>query len=366
MAQPGASIGLGPTDGYVVVDTPRRTWASPLTRRRWANFKANRRAYVSLWTIATMVVVSLFAEFIANDKPIVMGYAGELYAPVLFYYPETEFGGVFETEAVYTSRAVQDLIKAGDGWMVWPPIPFNHDTIDRYTEGAVPEAPSARHWLGTDDVARDVTARIIYGFRLSVLFGLALTFFSAIIGIAVGATQGYFGGLIDLIGQRLVEIWAGLPVLFVIIILTSLFEPNPIALLLLLLLFNWMALVAVVRAEFLRTRNFDFVNAARAIGERNLTIMTRYVLPNAMVATLTYLPFILNGSITTLTSLDFLGFGLPAGYPSLGELLAQGKANIQAPWLGLAGFFTLAIMLTLLVFVGEGVRDAFDPRRAAV
>ena len=230
----------------------------------------------------------------------------------------------------------------------------------------MPEAPSARHWLGTDDVARDVTARIIYGFRLSVLFGLALTFFSAIIGIAVGATQGYFGGLIDLIGQRLVEIWAGLPVLFVIIILTSLFEPNPIALLLLLLLFNWMALVAVVRAEFLRTRNFDFVNAARAIGERNFTIMTRYVLPNAMVATLTYLPFILNGSITTLTSLDFLGFGLPAGYPSLGELLAQGKANIQAPWLGLAGFFTLAIMLTLLVFVGEGVRDAFDPRRAAV
>ena len=366
MAESAGSLGLGPTDGYVVVDTPRRAWASPLTRRRWANFKANRRAYISLWTIGTMVVVSLFAEFIANDKPIIMGYQGELYSPVLFYYPETEFGGVFETEAVYTSRAVQDLIEAGDGWMVWPPIPFSHDTIDRYTEGAVPEAPSARHWLGTDDVARDVTARIIYGFRLSVLFGLALTFFSAIIGIAVGATQGYFGGLIDLIGQRVVEIWAGLPVLFVIIILTSLFEPNPIALLLLLLLFNWMALVAVVRAEFLRTRNFDYVNAARAIGERNLTIMTRYVLPNAMVATLTYLPFILNGSITTLTSLDFLGFGLPAGYPSLGELLAQGKANIQAPWLGLAGFFTLAIMLTLLVFVGEGVRDAFDPRRAAV
>ena len=357
---------LGPTDGYVVVDTPRRTWASPLTRRRWANFKANRRAYVSLWTIATMVVVSLFAEVVANDKPIVMGYAGELYAPVLFSYPETEFGGVFETEAVYTSPAVQRLIEAGDGWTVWPPIPFSHDTIDLHTEGAVPEAPSTRHWLGTDDVARDVTARIIYGFRLSVLFGLALTFFSAIIGIAVGATQGYFGGLIDLIGQRLVEIWAGLPVLFVIIILTSLFEPNPIVLLLLLLLFNWMALVAVVRAEFLRTRNFDYVNAARAIGERDFTIMTRYVLPNAMVATLTYLPFILNGSITTLTSLDFLGFGLPAGYPSLGELLAQGKANIQAPWLGLAGFFTLAIMLTLLVFVGEGVRDAFDPRRAAV
>ncbi len=364
MAEPQRSASTQYTDGYVV-DDRRRFWTSPLTRRRWANFRANRRAYVSLWTIGTLVVVSLFAEVIANDKPIILGYGGELYAPVLFAYPETTFGGVFETEAVYTSPAVQELIEA-DGWMIWPPIPFSHDTIDRYTAGVVPEAPSTRHWLGTDDVARDVAARIIYGFRLSVLFGLALTFFSAVIGIAVGATQGYFGGLIDLIGQRVVEIWAGLPVLFVIIILTSLFEPNPIALLLLLLLFNWMALVAVVRAEFLRTRNFDYVNAARAIGERNFTIMTRYVLPNAMVATLTYLPFLLNGSITTLTSLDFLGFGLPAGYPSLGELLAQGKANIQAPWLGLAGFFTLAIMLTLLVFVGEGVRDAFDPRRAAV
>ena len=358
---------IAPTDGYVALADERRdAWFSPLTRRRWANFKANRRGYLSLWLISTLVVLSLFAEFIANDKPIVMSYEGELYAPVLFEYPETAFGGVFETEAVYTSRAVQGLIEAGDGWMIWPPIPFSHDTIDLYTAGAVPEAPSSRHWLGTDDVARDVTARIIYGFRLSVLFGLGLTFLSAIIGISVGATQGYFGGLIDLIGQRVVEIWAGLPVLFVIIILTSLIEPNPITLLLLLLLFNWMALVAVVRAEFLRTRNFDYVNAARAIGERDFTIMTKYVLPNAMVATLTYLPFILNGSITTLTSLDFLGFGLPAGYPSLGELLAQGKANIQAPWLGLAGFFTLATMLTLLVFVGEGVRDAFDPRRSAV
>ena len=360
---------MAPTDGYVVDDKvapskPGRI--SPLTKRRWANFKANRRGYVSLWIISILIVLSLFAEFIANDKPIIMGYKGELYAPVFFFYPETEFGGVFETEAVYTSHHVKEMIEAGDGWMVWPLIPFSYDTIDFYTEGAVPEPPSSRHWLGTDDVARDVTARIIYGFRLSVLFGLGLTFLSAIIGIAVGATQGYFGGLIDLIGQRLVEIWAGLPVLFVIIILTSLIEPNPIALLLLLLLFNWMALVAVVRAEFLRTRNFDYVNAARALGEKNLTIMTRYVLPNAMVATLTYLPFILNGSITTLTSLDFLGFGLPAGYPSLGELLAQGKANIQAPWLGLAGFFTLAIMLTLLVFVGEAVRDAFDPRRSAV
>ncbi len=354
-----------PTDGFVLDPGQAHRGLSPLALRRWANFKANKRGYFSLWIVGALVVLSLGAELLANDKPILLGFKGEIYAPVLFAYPETEFGGVFETEARYATPTVQALIHAGDGWMVWPPIPFSYDTIDRYTAGAVPEAPSARHWLGTDDVARDVAARIIYGFRLSVLFGIALTILSSIIGIAVGATQGYFGGLIDLFGQRLVEIWAGLPVLFVIIILTSLFEPNPLLLLLLLLLFNWMALVAVVRAEFLRTRNFDYVNAARALGERNATIMRKYVLPNAMVATLTYLPFLLNGSITTLTSLDFLGFGLPAGYPSLGELLAQGKANIQAPWLGLSGFFTLAIMLTLLVFVGEGVRDAFDPRRSA-
>ena len=354
------------TDGFIEVDTaPGRFRASPLMRRRWQNFKANKRGYWSLWAISTMVVLSMFAEFIANDSPLVMGYKGELYFPVFFTYPETEFDGVFETEAEYVEPFVQNLIEeGGDGWMLWPPIRFSYDTIDLYTEGAVPEAPSMRHWLGTDDIGRDVTARIIYGFRLSVIFGLALTFISSVIGIAVGATQGYFGGMIDLFGQRLVEVWAGLPVLFLIIILSSLIEPNPIALLLLLLLFNWMALVAVVRAEFLRTRNFDYVRAAKALGESDLVIMTKHVLPNAMVATLTYLPFVLNGSITTLTSLDFLGFGLPAGYPSLGELLAQGKANIQAPWLGLAGFFTLAIMLTLFVFVGEGVRDAFDPRRS--
>ena len=349
---------------HFAVDTG--SWRiSPLAKRRWANFKASKRGYRSLWAIGLMVLGSLFAEFIANDKPIVLGYRGELYMPVLFSYSEAEFGGAFETEARYKSAAVRQLIAEGDGWMLWPPVPFSHDTIDYGTTGAVPEAPSRRHFLGTDDVGRDVTARIIYGFRLSVLFGLALTALSTIIGVAVGATQGYLGGLVDLIGQRVVEIWAGLPVLFIIIILTSLLEPNPIVLLLLLLLFNWMALVAVVRAEFLRTRNFDYVHAAKALGERHFTIVVRYVLPNAMVATLTYLPFILSGAITTLTSLDFLGFGLPTDYPSLGELLAQGKANIHAPWLGLAGFFTLAIMLTLLVFVGEGVRDAFDPRRSA-
>ena len=338
---------------------------SPLTRRRWQNFKAKKRGYWSLWVITVLMVLSLFAEFIANDKPLMMTYEGDVYFPVLVTYPETTFGGVFETETEYRSEPVQQLIKDGGGWMLWPLIPYSFDTIDWNTEGAVPEAPSSRHWLGTDDIGRDVTARIIYGFRLSVIFGLTLTFFSAIIGISVGATQGYFGGLVDLIGQRIVEIWAGLPVLFLIIILTSLFEPNPVALLLVVLMFNWMALVAVVRAEFLRTRNFDYVNAARALGERDFVIMWKYILPNAMVATLTFLPFLVSGSITTLTSLDFLGFGLPAGYPSLGELLAQGKANIQAPWLGLAGFFTLAIMLSLLVFVGEGVRDAFDPRRSA-
>lgn len=360
------SVATPATDGFVVDESTMPRWQlSPLTRRRWANFKAKKRGYWSLWIIGSMMCLSFFAEFIANDKPLALTYENELYFPILFFYPETTFGGIFETEAVYRSVAVRELIEGGDGWMIWPPIPFSFDTIDLQTEGAVPEAPSSRHWLGTDDVARDVAARIIYGFRLSVLFGLALTFFSAVIGITVGATQGYFGGLVDLIGQRVVEIWAGLPVLFLIIILTSLFEPNPVALLLLLLLFNWMALVALVRAEFLRTRNFDYVNAARALGEKDFTIMWKYMLPNAMVATLTFLPFLVNGSITTLTALDFLGFGLPTGSPSLGELLAQGKANIQAPWLGLSGFFTLAIMLTLLVLVGEGVRDAFDPRRSA-
>ncbi|MBT5818050.1 MAG: ABC transporter permease [Proteobacteria bacterium] len=337
---------------------------SPLMQRRWKNFKANKRGYRSLWIVSTMIFLSLFAELLANDKPLVLGYNGSLYFPVLASHPETTFGGIFETEAEYTALDVREMIEAGDGWMVWPPIPFDYETIDLRTEGAVPEAPSMRHLLGTDDIGRDVAARIIYGFRLSILFGLALTFLSSIIGVFVGAVQGYFGGYVDLFGQRVVEIWAGLPVLFLLIILSSLIRPNPITLLMLLLMFSWMALVAVVRAEVLRTRNFDYVRAARAMGESHFNILTTHVLPNAMVATLTFLPFVLNGSITTLTSLDFLGFGLPAGSASLGELLAQGKANLHAPWLGLAGFFTLATLLTLLIFVGEGVRDAFDPRRA--
>lgn len=337
---------------------------SPLMQRRWTNFKANKRGYRSLWIVSTITVLSLFAEFIANDKPLLLSYRNELYFPVLFFYPETTFGGVFATEAEYRAHAVRDMIEAGDGWMVWALIPYDYQTIDLRTEGTVPEPPSMRHVLGTDDIGRDVAARIIYGFRLSVLFGIVLTFFSSIIGVSVGAVQGYFGGYVDLFGQRFVEIWAGLPVLFLLIILSSLINPSPATLLMLLLLFSWMALVAVVRAEVLRTRNFDYVRAARAMGESHLSILTTHVLPNAMVATLTFLPFVLSGSITTLTSLDFLGFGLPAGSASLGELLAQGKANLQAPWLGLSGFFTLATLLTLLIFVGEGVRDAFDPRRA--
>ncbi len=338
---------------------------SPLTRRRWANFRAHRRGYLSLKVFTVLLIVSFLAEFVANDKPLVLAYEGDLYWPVLVYYPETTFGGALDSEADYRDPEVQALVAAGAGWAVWPPVPYSYDTIDWQIGQPVPTPPSARHWLGTDDVSRDVLARLIYGFRLSVLFGFALTAISSVIGVLVGAVQGFFGGWVDLVGQRLVEIWAGLPVLFLLIILSSLVQPSVYALLALLVLFSWMALVGVVRAEFLRTRNFDYVRASRALGVSNLAIMRQDVLPNAMVATLTFVPFLLTGSITLLTSLDFLGFGLPAGSPSLGELLAQGKANLQAPWLGLAGFFTLLIMLTLLIFIGEAVRDAFDPRRSA-
>lgn len=336
---------------------------TPITRRRLRNFKANRRGYWSLWIFLAMFGVSLCAELIANDKPIVMQHDGQLWLPVLFTYTEKELGGVFDTEAKYEDPFVQNLVQADGGWMLWPPIRFSYETIDWFIDESVPAAPSARHLLGTDDGARDVVARLLYGFRLSVSFGLALTVVASLIGIAIGAVQGYFGGWTDLAGQRMIEIWAGLPVLFLLIILSSMIDPSAWWLLGLLVLFSWMTLVSVVRAEFLRARNFDFVRAARSLGVSNTTIMRRHVLPNAMVATLTYLPFILNGSITTLTALDFLGFGLPAGSPSLGELLAQGKSNIQSPWLGLTGFATLAVMLTLLIFVGEAVRDAFDPRR---
>jgi microcin C transport system permease protein len=335
---------------------------SPLTRRRLANFRRNQRGFWSLWVFLVLFLVSLFAELIANDKPLVLRYEGRLYFPVLVSYPETVFGGVFETEADYRDPFVAELIRE-KGWMVWPLIPYNYKTVIRDLEHPSPAPPSAKNWLGTDDQARDVVARLIYGFRISVLFGLVLTVLSSVIGVAAGAVQGYFGGWVDLSFQRFIEIWGGLPTLYLLIILASVVEPNFWWLLGLMLLFSWMALVGVVRAEFLRARNFEYVRAARALGVGDLAIMARHLLPNATVATITFLPFILNGSITTLTALDFLGFGLPPGSPSLGELLAQGKANLQAPWLGLTGFFAIGIMLSLLVFVGEAVRDAFDPRR---
>ena len=336
---------------------------SPITRRRLANFRANRRGYYSMWLFLALFVLSLCAELIANDQPIALYINGELHWPAFETVTEAELGGELPVVADYADPYVQALIEDGNGWTIDPLIPYDYRTIDLYIEGAAPESPSARHWLGTDDSAKDTLARLIYGFRLSVLFGLVLTLIASLIGIAVGALQGFFGGLVDLIGQRVVEIWAAVPSLLVLIILASVLEPNVYWLLIILLLFSWMALVSVVRAEFLRARNFDFVRAARALGVSNLTIMRRHVLPNAMVAALTFVPFILSGAVTTLTALDFLGLGLPAGSPSLGELMAQGKNNLHAPWLGLTGFFTLATLLVLLIFVGEAARDALDPRR---
>ena len=335
---------------------------SPLARRRWANFKANRRGYYSLWIFLSIFTFTLFAELIANDEPIVMVQDGTWRFPVFVTYTEADLGGELPVPADFHDPYVRELVEGA--WAVWPLIPFSYDTIDYRIGQATPAPPSQHHWLGTDSVAKDTLARLIYGFRLSVLFGILLTLASSVLGIAVGAVQGYFGGMVDLVGQRFVEVWQGLPILFLLIILASIVEPGFGWLLGLLVLFGWMALVGVVRAEFLRARNLDFVRAARALGVSNLVIMRRHVLPNAMVAALTFLPFLLNGAITTLTALDFLGFGLPAGSPSLGELLRQGQANLHAPWLGLSGFLTLAVMLTLLIFIGEAVRDAFDPRRA--
>jgi microcin C transport system permease protein len=336
---------------------------SPLNERRLAQFRGNRRGYYSLFLFLGLFVISLFAEFVANDKPILMYHQGELYMPVLFTYSEQELGGELPIEPMYTEPYMQTLVRDNGGWMLMPPVPFSYKNADRYIETSAPAPPSARHWLGTDDSGKDTLARLIYGFRLSVLFGITLTIISSMIGVCVGAVQGYFGGRVDLVGQRLVEIWSGLPILLLLIILASLVKPNVFWLLGILTLFSWMPLVSVVRAEVLRTRNFEYVRAAKSMGISDLGIIVRHVLPNAMVATLTFLPFILSGAVTMLTALDFLGFGLPAGSPSLGELLAQGKANIHSPWLGLTGFFTLGLMLTLLIFIGEAVRDALDPRR---
>ncbi len=334
----------------------------PLTRRRMDNFRANRRGFWSLWLFLTLFVFSLFAEFIANDKPILVKYDGAYYMPIFKFYPETAFGGEFPTQADFRDPYLRDKVEA-NGWVIWPIVRYSHRTINYELTVPAPAPPSAQNWLGTDDSGRDLLARLIYGFRISVLFGLILTGLSSVIGVLVGAVQGYSGGRVDLYGQRVIEIWSNLPELYILIIISSILVPGFWTLLFVLLLFSWTSLVAVVRAEFLRGRNFAYVRAARALGVRNLTIMLRHVLPNAMVATLTFLPFILSGSITALTALDFLGLGLPPGSPSLGEVLNQGKANLQAPWLGISGFVVIAVMLSLLIFIGEAVRDAFDPRK---
>lgn len=335
---------------------------NPLNQRRWENFKANRRGFWSLWIFAVVLLICLGAEFVANDKPFLVYYAGKIYMPIFQEYAETEFGGEFQTVADYRDPYVANKITQ-NGWMLWPPIRYHYRTVAWDLPEPAPSPPDDEHWLGTDDQARDVVARLIYGFRVSVLFGFALTLVSAVIGVLAGAVQGYFGGWTDLLMQRFIEIWAGLPVLYLLIILASIIEPNFWWLLALLLLFSWMGFVGVVRAEFLRTRNFDYVRAARALGMGDMRIMLRHVLPNALVATMTFMPFTLAGSVTMLTSLDFLGIGLPPGSASLGELLAQGKANLQAPWLGITGFAVIAVMLSLLIFIGEAVRDALDPRK---
>lgn len=335
---------------------------SPIAQRRLAQFRRNRRGYWSLWIFMALFFVTLFAEVVANDKPIVAMYDGAYFFPVFKVYPETAFGGEFETEADYRDAYVQDLINQ-KGWMIWPPVRFSYQTINYNLDVPAPAPPSADNWIGTDDQGRDVMARLIYGFRISVLFGLVLTVLGSAIGIWVGAMEGYFGGWFDLITQRFIEVWGGMPVFFLLIIMSSIIAPGFWTLLGLMLLFSWMGLVDVVRAEFMKARNLDYIRAARALGVATPVIMFRHALPNAMVAALSMMPFVLTGSITTLTGLDFLGFGMPPGSPSLGELLSQGKNNLQAPWLGMAAFLSLGVLLSLLTFVGEAVRDAFDPRK---
>jgi microcin C transport system permease protein len=386
--RPDTTSGAPPAVAAVGVPPPRRKLLtlSPLNRRRWQNFRTNRRGFWSLWIFLVLFVFSLFAEFIANDRPLLVSYNGELLMPVFTEYPESKFGGFLATTD-YRDPFIQDEILA-NGWMIWAPIRYSYRTVNNELPVPAPAPPwwtmtpeercahypagvedinctfGNFNWLGTDDQGRDVVARLIYGFRISVLFGLTLAIVSSIIGVVAGAVQGFFGGWTDLIAQRFIEIWTSVPALYLLLIISSVIAPSFFVLLGILLLFSWTALVGVVRAEFLRGRNFEYVNAARALGVSNIRIMFRHLLPNAMVATLTFLPFIINGSISTLTALDFLGFGLPPGSPSLGELLAQGKNNIQAPWLGLSGFFVISIMLSLLIFIGEAVRDAFDPRKA--
>lgn len=341
------------------------TWfrLSPVTRQRWLRFKANRRAWWSLWIFGIVFVVSMASELVANDQPLLIWHDGQPYFPVATTYLETDFGGDFELPADYRDPYMRELI-AEDGWILWPPIPYSYNTINYDLPSPAPSPPTSDNWLGTDDKGRDVAANLLYGFRISVLFGFAVTIITAVIGIAAGAVQGFYGGKLDLFMQRFIEIWSSMPQLFMLIILMSIVTPGFGWLLLVTMLFGWMGFVGVVRAEFLRARNFEYVQAARAMGMSDSRLMFRHILPNAMVATLTFMPFTLSGSITILTSLDFLGFGMPPGSPSLGLLLAQGKANIQAPWLGFTAFFIVGFMLTTLIFIGEGVRDAFDPRKA--
>ena len=380
---------VGPA-GVIVPPERRRFSVSPLNKRRWESFKANRRGYWSLWIFLAVFILSLFAEFIANDKPIFIRVNGQSFFPAVATYPDTAFGpkgdpNLFGTAADFRDDYLMDLIKKENGTVVWPPIRFSYNTQVSKPPSPFPSKPTwmlnqkdcdfaaknnfakcgelEYNWLGTDDGGRDVVARLIYGFRSSVLFGLCLTIVSSVIGVAAGAAQGYFGGWVDLLSQRFIEIWTSIPSLYLLLIISSVLVPGFFVLLGILLLFSWVSLVGLVRAEFLRGRNFEYIQAARALGVSNSTIIFRHLLPNAMVATMTFLPFILSSSVMTLTALDFLGFGLPPGSPSLGELLSQGKANVQAPWLGLTGFFSIAIMLSLLIFIGEAVRDAFDPRK---
>jgi len=360
-----------------------------LGARRWQNFRSNRRALWSLWIFSVLFVICLFAEIVANDKPLLVSYRGEIYSPAFRFYPETTFGGDFLTEAEYPSPEVKCLIRTGGikacfddpagimaqaktgivngqaidkGWIIWAPVPYSFNTVN-YDVQLAPSPPDAKHWLGTDDQTRDVLARIIYGFRISTLFAIFVVTVSSVIGVTAGAAMGYFGGWVDLVFQRVVEIWSNIPGLYIIIIISAIFTMSFQLLAFLIALFGWTSLVGLVRAEFLRARNFEYTRAARALGVGDWKIMFRHILPNAMVATVTFLPFLITGAIGSLASLDFLGFGLPASYPSLGELALQAKQNLQAPWLAFAAFTTFAVMLSLLVFIFEGVRDAFDPRK---
>jgi len=335
---------------------------SPINQERWRRFRKNRRGYWSLWVFMVLFMISLFADFIANESPIMVRYQNQNYFPIFTSYSELEFGGEFDLAADYRDPFLADIIEA-DGWMIWPLIRFNYRTINYNLPSPAPSPPTWENWLGTDDRGRDVVARLLYGFRISVIFGFALTLLSSVVGITLGVIQGFYGGKVDLLGQRMIEVWASMPSFFILIIVASLVQPTFFILLAILLLFSWMSLVGFVRAESLRARNFEYVQAARALGLNNTAIMFRHVLPNALVATVTFLPFILAGSVTTLTSLDFLGFGLPPGSPSLGEMVNQGKTNLRAPWIGISVFITLSLLLTLLVFIGEAVRDAFDPNR---